>query len=95
MAIYAGHGEFPRAVFAPGTLEDGYQLTAKAFNLADKYQVPVFILTDQYFTDTYYNSKLGRTPKIEKHIIKGNKDYMRYSITKSGVSPRAIPGGRV
>ncbi|MFW6231281.1 MAG: 2-oxoacid:acceptor oxidoreductase family protein, partial [Nanoarchaeota archaeon] len=54
LALYSGHGEFPRAIFAPGTLEDGFYLTQHAFNVADKYQVPVFILTDQYYVDTYY-----------------------------------------
>ncbi|MHC4457262.1 MAG: 2-oxoacid:acceptor oxidoreductase family protein, partial [Planctomycetota bacterium] len=55
LALYAGHGEFPRIILTPGKLEDGFYLTQKAFNLADKYQVPVFILTDQYFLDSYYN----------------------------------------
>ncbi|MBN2566338.1 MAG: 2-oxoacid:acceptor oxidoreductase family protein [Candidatus Eisenbacteria bacterium] len=54
-ALHAVHGEFPRAIFTPGTLEDGVYLTQKAFNLADRYQIPVFVLTDQYFIDSYYN----------------------------------------
>ena len=45
--LYSGHGDFPRIVLAPGTIEEGIELTQKAFNLADKYQVPVFVLTDQ------------------------------------------------
>lgn len=50
LVIHAGHGEFPRIVYAPpGTLEQAFYLTQKAFNMADKYQVPVFILTDQFF----------------------------------------------
>ena len=94
LALYSGHGEFPRAIFAPGTLEDGFYLTQHAFNLADKYQVPVFILTDQYYVDTYYNTEHFDTSRIEmkKHIMKTDDSYMRYKITSDGVSPRGIPG---
>jgi len=94
LALYAGHGEFPRVILAPGKTEDGFYLTAKAFNLADKYQVPVFILTDQYFVDSYYNTPCFDLPgaDIEKHIIKTGKDYKRYKLTANGVSPRGIPG---
>jgi len=94
LALYAGHGECPRIVFAPGTIQDAFSLTQRAFNLADKYQVPVFILTDQYFIDSYYNTTAPDLSKlkIEKHISRTNKDYRRYELTKSGVSPRGIPG---
>lgn len=94
LALYAGHGEFPRVIYAPGTLEDAFYLTQNAFNLADKYQVPVFVLTDQYLIDSYYNiapfdlSKI----KVEKHIIRTNKDYKRYELAEDGISPRGIPG---
>ena len=94
LALYAGHGEFPRVIFAPGSLEAAFALTARAFNLADKYQVPVFILTDQYFIDSYYN--IPRidlsTFEIERYIITTDKGYKRYALTENGVSPRGIPG---
>jgi len=94
LALYAGHGEFPRIILAPGKIEDGFYLTQKAFNLADKYQVPVFILTDQYFIDSCYNTAFLdlSNMKIEKHIVKTEADYERYKITASGISPRGIPG---
>lgn len=94
LALYAGHGEFPRIIFAPGKLEDGFYLTQKAFNLADKYQIPVFILTDQYFIDSYYNIPVLEVEKItiESHIIKTDKSYQRYKLTENGISPRGIPG---
>ena len=47
--LSAGQGDFPRAVLAPGTPAQGFALTARAFNLADRYQLPVFVITDQYF----------------------------------------------
>lgn len=94
LVLYSGHGEFPRIIFAPGSLEDAYYLTQKAFNLADKYQVPVFILTDQYFVDSYYNTPAFDVDRngIDKHIVKTTKDYKRFSFTDSGISPRGIPG---
>ncbi len=93
LALYSGPGEFPRIIFAPGNLEDAFQLSQKAFNLADHYQVPVFILSDQYFADIFYNQPcfdLGL--EIENNIVKTNSDYKRYEITASGISPRGIPG---
>ncbi len=94
LALYAGHGEFPRVILAPGKIEDIYQLTQKAFYWADKYQVPVFVLTDQYTMDTYYNIRELGLPsqKTEKFIIKTDAGYQRYSLdTDNGVSPRGIP----
>jgi len=94
LALYSSHGEFPRIIFAPGNLQDGVYLTQKAFNLADKYQVPVYILTDQYFVDSYYNipgislEGISNTP----YVAKTKKNYHRYELTKNGISPRGIPG---
>jgi 2-oxoglutarate ferredoxin oxidoreductase subunit alpha len=94
LALYAGHGEFPRILLAPGKIQDAFYLTQKAFNLADKYQIPVFILTDQYFVDSYYNTDMPDLSDIsnEKHIIKTNVDYKRYKSTENDISPRGIPG---
>ncbi|MFC2160891.1 2-oxoacid:acceptor oxidoreductase subunit alpha [Acidobacteriota bacterium] len=94
LVLYSGQGEFPRIIFAPGSLDDAFFLTQKAFNLADKYQVPVFILTDQYFVDSTYNTLPFDLDRIciNKHIVKTTKDYKRFSLTKSGISPRGIPG---
>ena len=94
LALYGGHGEFNRVIFAPGTIQQAFYLTQKAFNLADEFQVPVFVLTDQDFVDSYYNipsldiSKLKNT----KHIIETAEDYKRYQLTENGISPRGVPG---
>jgi 2-oxoglutarate/2-oxoacid ferredoxin oxidoreductase subunit alpha len=93
LALYSGPGEFPRIIFAPGNFEDAYKLSQRAFNLADHYQTPVFILSDQYFADVFYNQpKFDLETKVENHIVKTNKDYKRYEITDNGISPRGIPG---
>jgi 2-oxoglutarate ferredoxin oxidoreductase subunit alpha len=93
-ALYSGHGEFPRIILAPGTIEDCFYLAQKAFNLADQYQVPVFILTDQYILESHYNIPSldpTRTP-LKKHFVETRKGYKRYQLTEAGLSPRGIPG---
>lgn len=94
LALYSGHGEFPRIIYAPGGIQDLFYLTQRAFNLADKYQIPVFILTDEYLMDSYYNTAefdLSKV-KIKKYINKTKKNYRRYQLTKNGISDRGIPG---
>jgi 2-oxoglutarate ferredoxin oxidoreductase subunit alpha len=93
-ALYSSHGEFPKIIYSPATLEDCFYLTQKAFNFADKYQIPVYILTDQYFIDSFYGIKDLDLNKIKNknHFIKTSKDYKRYRFTKNGISPRGIPG---
>lgn len=94
LVLYAGHGYFPKIIYAPGNLEQAFDLSFKAFNAADKFQSPVFILSDQYLTDSYYN-----VPEInlenytnEYHVIETDRDYKRYKLTENGISPRGIPG---
>jgi len=93
-ALFSGHGEFPRIIYAPGNYSQGFYLTRRAFYMADKYQVPVIILTDQFFLDSY-----GTVPMLnvdnsmsENIIIETDPGYRRYQITESGISPRGIPG---
>ena len=94
LAIYSGHGDVPRAVFAPGSLEKAFRLTFKAFNLADEFQIPVFILTDQYFLNSFYNVPVFDTSglKAQRFLVESDTGYRRYEVTESGVSPRSVPG---
>ncbi len=93
--INAGHGDFPRAVYAPGTAEEAYELTRLAIQTAHKFQSPTFLLTDQFQVDTQTNlPPLSRkSDPIDRHIVPAAGDYIRYAASDSGVSPRAIPGG--
>lgn len=93
LALYAGHGEFPRIIFAPGNFTDGIYLTQKAFNLADKFQVPVIILTDQFYIDSFQSIKsIDFTGfKVENYATRTDKDYKRYKNTEDGISPRGLP----
>jgi 2-oxoglutarate ferredoxin oxidoreductase subunit alpha len=92
----AGQDDFPRAVLSPGTPAQGYALTARAFNLADRYQLPVFILTDQYFADTQFTLPPGEFPEVANDRAlttgPGQGVYERYAITPDGISPRRLPG---
>ncbi len=100
LVLHAGHGDFPRIILAPGTLAEGFALTRKAFNMAAAFQVPVFILTDQFFVDSRGNTPVFAAGElgVEKHVVKTAMDYKRFSLTENGISPRGIPGygsGRV
>lgn len=92
LALYSGHSEFPRIILAPGTNEEAFEMSRNAFNLADKYQVPVFILTDQYFLDTLSLSPFFNLNnfEVEDFITKTDKYYKRYQFTENGISPRGI-----
>ena len=97
--LHAGHGEFPRVVLAPGSPEQALHLTNKAFDLAEKYQIPAFILSDQYLADsqwTYSSLDLDRITYQDWRLRDGLRDgagqYKRYALTQSGVSPLAVPG---
>ncbi|MFZ1626307.1 MAG: 2-oxoacid:acceptor oxidoreductase subunit alpha [Candidatus Moraniibacteriota bacterium] len=94
LVLYAGHGEFPRAIYAPGSPEEAYNAMTEAFRIADKYQIPTFVLTDQYLLDsvTTVAAEDLKAASSKSHIIETAEDYERYAVTKSGVSPRGIPG---
>lgn len=94
--IHAGHGEFPKYVVAPRTARDAFEITQKAFYIADKYQIPVIILLSQCLTDS--SATIEKPTYIEEYleraIVDGEENYKRYILTSNGVSPRAIPGGK-
>jgi len=94
IARYSGHGEFPRALLAPGSPEEAFACAAHAFTMADASQSPVFLLTDQYLLDTLYDLEPFKLPDSppESQIISTTMDYRRYAAGPDGISPRGIPG---
>ena len=95
--LHSGHGEFPRAVFAPGSIEECFDLTRRAFELSERYQGPVFLLTDQYLADSYRAVDpfdIKNLPQFGPSDVTTVSDtpYNRYQITDSGISPRLLPG---
>jgi 2-oxoglutarate/2-oxoacid ferredoxin oxidoreductase subunit alpha len=97
--IHAGHGEFPRVVLTPGSPEQAFFAANKAFDLAEKYQIPVFIMFDQYLADTEWTYSGFDSEKLvfedyrlRRKALQGIADYKRYAYTDSGISPLAVPG---
>jgi len=95
--LHSGHGEFPRAIFAPGTVEECVWLTRKAFEVAARYQSPVFVLTDQFQADSYravepfdFESLGPVDPGVAADAPA--TPYQRYAASPDGVSPRLLPG---
>lgn len=96
LVLYAGHGEFPRAIFAPGTPEECFHLIRRSFELAERYQGPIFLLTDQFLADSYRAVPpfdVENLPPVRAGAEKvGSSPYVRFAITESGISPRFLPG---
>jgi len=95
--LHSGHGEFPRAIFTPGTIEECFHLTRKAFELAERFQGPMFIMTDHFLADSYRDVEPIDISKLS--YVKPGADpssietpYLRYRISENGVSPRLLPG---
>jgi len=100
--LRASQGEFPRIILAPGTIEQCFEAGWRAFNLAEKYQCPVIILTDLYQSATvrtiekeafdYSKITIERGALLsEEALDKLTAPYERHAITDSGISPRALP----
>lgn len=94
--LSAGHGEFPRLVVAPGDVNEAYELAGLAMNMAWKYQIPAFILTDKCLSESTYSFEAGavRVSEEEAPFWEGKDEYGRYLSTDNGVSPLAFPGRR-
>jgi 2-oxoglutarate/2-oxoacid ferredoxin oxidoreductase subunit alpha len=97
--VSAGHGEFPRVIFAPGTPKQAFLLTNKAFDLAEKFQIPVFVLFDTYLADTQWTfdgiddkNLYGADYRLRGKAFQALDSYQRHAFTQTGVSPLAIPG---
>ncbi|WP_337860736.1 2-oxoacid:acceptor oxidoreductase subunit alpha [Ferroplasma sp.] len=90
----AGQGDMPRIVLAPGTVQEAFELTKEAFNLAEKYQLPVFVLTDLYLAEHDETVDFDLSYNIDRGLIaKDNEaNYKRYEFTETGISKRAFPG---
>ncbi|HHD92690.1 MAG TPA: 2-oxoacid:acceptor oxidoreductase subunit alpha [Candidatus Portnoybacteria bacterium] len=95
--LHSGHGDFPRVVLTPGDPEEAYWLTQTALNLAEKYQLLVFIVSDKFLAETNFTiddfTAQETLPKERGEIIKQvDGKFLRYQLAEDGVSPRTIPG---
>lgn len=98
LALYSGHGEFARIVLAASDVPSCYRLIQHAFNLAEKYQTAVLVLTEKQIAESLYLVEtLPADLPIERHLVPEHeladiKSTDRYAYTESGVSKRWVPG---
>lgn len=100
--IYGTHGEIPKVVIAPSTVEEAFYDAVEAFNIAEEYQCPVILLTDlqlslgkQTAQPLDYNKIQIRRGKLDLNAQpekQGKEYFKRYEVTQDGISPRVIPG---
>ena len=100
-AVHAGHGEFPKIVLSAGDVGEMLEVAAKAFNLADIYQLPVIVMSEMLLSESHTSLAKSFVDKLSKeYAIKRGKTvneftgekYLRYALTDDGISPRLIPG---
>ncbi len=95
-AINAGHGEFPRIVYASGDVEDSFYDTGKCFNFADIFQVPVIHILDKFIASSVVTCKRFDPDLISidrgKLLEKIDGDYKRFALSPDGISPRSKLG---
>lgn len=96
-AIYSGHGEFPKVVLAPGDIDESFELSHTALDLAAQLQTPVIVLSDKLIGESSASTKYF--PDVKVKIDNGkvieeikDADFQRYAFTKDGISPLSLPG---
>ena len=98
IAVYGGHGEYTRLVLAASDIESCFLLTQVGLNLAEKYQIPVLLLTEKQIAESFFQvDVMPEAIPIERHILSDEQavemqSLDRFKITPTGVSPRWIPG---
>lgn len=93
--IHAGQSDIPRVVLAPRDIKEAYEMTGRAFNLAEKYQIPVMILSDFFIAEHFETVEpIEAAEPIDrgKLLRTFEGEYKRYIDTDDGVSPRLQPG---
>ncbi|MBX5492101.1 MAG: 2-oxoacid:acceptor oxidoreductase subunit alpha [Chloroflexi bacterium] len=100
--LHASHGEWPRIVLTPGTIEECFWAGVRAFNLAEKYQTPVIIMQDLTQSNSIRAVPKERFDFSQVTIDRGKlltaeeldriQNYRRHLVTDDGISPRALPG---
>jgi len=99
LALHAGHGSFPRLILAPRDVSDGFEMGARAFDLAERFQIPVFVLTDQQLQDAQATvapfetgSLPGKRHLADPSSLLEGQPYRRFALTPDGISPQLAPG---
>jgi 2-oxoglutarate ferredoxin oxidoreductase subunit alpha len=95
--LFGGHGEFPKAIFSPGTIGEIFESTRHAFKVAALSRGPVIILTDQFIADSHCGIEPFNIDDMDpvqwiNPPQKKDDPFLPYAITESGVSPSLAPG---
>lgn len=96
--VYAGHGEFPRIVYASGDIEESFYDTARCFNYSEQYQLPVIHMMDKFLASSVVTCKrfdldkikINRGKLLEK--LEPDANYKRFALTDDNISPRSKLG---
>jgi len=92
-ALHAGQGEFPRLIVAPGDPQEAYYWSGLALNMAWKYQIPAFILSDKNLSESVYSFDVNSIEEIKEEkpaLWDRAGNYKRYLDTESGISALAF-----
>lgn len=94
LAIHSGHGYFGRIILAPGDVQECIDYGYLSFELADRYQMPVIYLSDQYLVDSISMIKTVDFASYEqrRYIQTTDEMYNRYTLKDTGISTRGVPG---
>jgi 2-oxoglutarate ferredoxin oxidoreductase subunit alpha len=99
LAVFGSHGDAPRVVIAPSSVEDCFYTAIEAVNIARKYNVPVFVLSDQAIAtriEAFIEPKLEKVCQDITPDFTPVADYKPYDLsTPDGVVPRVVPGTRI
>ena len=96
-AIFSAHGDAPRPVLAPISVFDCFRVSVEAFNIAEAFQTPVIVLSDQLIAQR----KVSVDRIVPRHLkiidrkqptAEDLERYRRFKLTPDGISPMAIPG---
>jgi len=93
--VHAGQGEYPRLIVAPGDAQEALFWSEIAMNMAWKFQIPSFILTDKTLSEGTYSvdpAAISDDQREESPGWSGTAPYLRYADVPSGISPLAFPG---
>ena len=94
--VFAGHGDFPKLVYASGDIEESFYDTARCFNYADVYQLPVIHMMDKFLSSSVVTCKKFDPSKVTiqrgKLMDKVEGEYKRFAFTSDGISPRSKLG---
>lgn len=101
LALYGGHGEYPRFVVAPGDTTEAFQLIQVLLNISEQLQIPAILLTDKLLGESFYTTPsfsesipINRGELIPDEDSEKYAEELRYKFTETGISPRWLPGSK-